>query len=192
MSYVLSIGLIVGVIAFFSLRRYSQKEVIKLICLAGARRNGEVRDVPGQAFPVLHFLHRGADVTVMTHPGSRFKKGTVEVHMKCLTYRNCTMSFNKPSSLGIKFVSPLKRVMLGSPFFDQKVILKTDEEMIPKQIIIPSIQNMILEFDAFPLGVTLKKESFVTTIHKIPMADRDYDRLIEITLMLYERLRGLN
>ena len=85
----------------------------------------------------------------------------------------------------------MHNIQTGNPSFDNKFVVKGNEESFVLNILKSEIQSKLLEIDYYYPVVELTKNKFIFTIQSLIFEDEEYDKVIDTALILLDRLRGL-
>jgi len=143
--------------------------------------------------PSLRFSHRDQPVHISIRLGSRSSPPETKVHvdMNLSQPRKFTLS---PESTAAKLGKKLgmKDIEIGIEAFDNKFIIKGDDEFFVCSLLNPAVQNKLLDIHYLQPHIKLSGNALAMWIYTILSTDQEYDKLIDTTLLIVDSLLDIH
>jgi len=180
--WIILIGLVIIAI-FISFRHFSK---LKYIFEGQAtKRNGQFQW--NFRNPVLTIPYKDKNITVSAYPGSKYQPA----------YTCALATVNNPNNHRIRIYGEswaseigkklgMQDIQIGSNEFDDKYMIKGDDEHFATRLLTWAIQDKLLALRKHRPTVTLESTQFKINVPKVLRNDEDYDILIDIALAFLE------
>jgi hypothetical protein len=180
------IGLAFIVILYFILT--SQKKVIMgLYRQQAAKRNGKVKRHL-LFFPKLILFDQGREILIYQDPGSQNSPPTT--HMKCTldSMKEYKISIVPENAL-IKIGKSLgmKDIQIGNSEFDETFLVRGNDEMAVRTLLLPEIQESIIELEERYPTINIANKDFEFNISGWLKKEKQFDPFIEAGLKIIKK-----
>jgi hypothetical protein len=181
------IVLVIGYIAF-SFRQLTK--IKHLMENQATKRNGTVHGFFFLSF--LKFFYRDQEVMVSSRPGQKNRPPRTSATIPIQVVKNLWISIHREtitSSMG-KLVGS-QDIQLDVEEFDKTYLIKGDDELTVRTLVNLPLQMKLLEMKQMKPYVLI--DNFYVNVHvpKIIQSDYEYDQLIDVALLFFDRLREL-
>ena len=189
---VLSILVIALVLAtFLILMNRRRKRLIQVLQRIAEKRGGEVTKYP-IIYPSLQFNHDGAKLAIRFEPGSRHSPPKTTLYVfhdfslnhEVIVYRETTLS-------RIAKAFGMKDIQMGSEEFDNKFIVKGDDEYFTYNLLDYEIQEKLIGIWHLAPHIYLSQNLIDITVLGLLEKEEDYDMMIDLAIALLSRIKEL-
>jgi len=139
--------------------------------------------------PVLTFPYRDRNVIVSIYPGSKYQSAYTRVYTAVNNPGNHIIRIygeSWASEIGKKL--GMQDIQIGSNEFDDKYMIKGDDEYFITRLLTWAVQDKLLSLRKHRPTVTLESNQFKINVPKILRTDEDYDLLLDTALAFVDRL----
>lgn len=186
------IAAIIGgvMLLIFAKHKHTASNIKKMLEPLAARKGGSVSERSFLRFPILRYMHEGLELQLLSTPAAkntppytfiRFERSTP------LQFEIYNESFT--SSLG-KMLG-FSEIEIGSADFDEAFVLKSDSEMIFRQMLSANLQHKLLQIKQFHPRIKLKNGRFELRVPRIPASDAEYEILLQTAESFVGELKRL-
>jgi len=137
----------------------------------------------------LTFDHDGKKVIVSTFPGSRYTSPYTSVDIDIDNLGNRRLIIYEESlmfSIGKSF--DIKEFQVGYDLFDDRFVIKGNDEQFVLNMLTPSIQDRLLSLRPYHIRLTLDHNHLNLNIPRQLKKEEDCDLLIDTALLIVDRL----
>jgi len=154
------------------------------------KRNGKIEKYLGVR--ALRFQHGESTVTVSAYPGSKHRKRFTMVEALLNNPKGYFLQVygeGLASKVGKAFGS--QDVQVNNDEFDNKYIIKSNDEFFATQILTPRVQDGLLALRKHHPFVELDNNKLVMELSSYLKNEEDYDLLIDTSLLIIDRIKEL-
>ena len=188
----LSILVIALVLAtFLILMNRRRKRLIQVLQRIAEKRGGEITKYP-IIYPSLQFIHDGARIIIRFEPGSRHSPPktilqafhNISLNHKVIIYRETILS-------RIAKTFGMKDIQMGSEEFDNKFIVKGDDEYFTYNLLDYEIQEKLIGIWHLAPHIYLSQNLVDITVLGLLEKEEDYGMMIDLAIALLNKIKEL-
>jgi hypothetical protein len=186
--YVCIIITSIVLVIVFSLWRY--RTIRRLMDQQALKRSGIVAGT--FLLPLLKFSYRALPVLVTSVPGSKYRHAKTEVSVTLLRPVAKNLSILKESvasRLGKAW--GVADVQLNRDEFDREFLIKTEDAVFARNFVDFILQNKLLEMKQEKPRIILEGTWLTVQVPRVVKTEEGYDRLLDLTFALIDRIQEL-